>query len=164
MPSTNKAEVTAPSDTTIAVARDFDAPRSLVFLAFTKPELVRRWLLGPPGWTMPVCEIDLRVGGKYRYRWRSDAGDKQFGFTGIFTRIEPDTTLNHSERFEEAPDEGEAQIETSFRDRGSKTRVTYLMTFASKAARDAAAATGMTDGMEMSFRGLDKLLAAQAAG
>ena len=58
--------VSTPSDLEIQVTRDFDAPRRLVFDAFTKPELVRRWLLGPPGWTMPLCEIDLRVGGVFR--------------------------------------------------------------------------------------------------
>jgi uncharacterized protein YndB with AHSA1/START domain len=65
-------KVSTPSDREIRVTRDFDAPRPLVFDAFTKPELVRRWLLGPPGWTMPLCEIDLRVGGVYRYVWRSE--------------------------------------------------------------------------------------------
>ena len=65
--------MTTPSDLEIQVTRDFDAGRGLVFDAFTKPELVRRWLLGPPGWTMPLCEIDLRVGGAYRYVWRSSS-------------------------------------------------------------------------------------------
>jgi len=65
-------EMSTRGDGEILVTRDFEAPRRLVFDAFTKPELVRRWLLGPPGWTMPLCEIDLRVGGTYRYAWRSE--------------------------------------------------------------------------------------------
>ena len=72
-------KVTMPSDREIAMTRVFDAPRTLVFDAHTKPELVKRWLLGPPGWTMPVCEIDLRVGGKYRWVWRSDNDGSTMG-------------------------------------------------------------------------------------
>lgn len=71
-------QMTMSSDREIEIARDFHAPRQLVFDAFTKPELVRRWLLGPDGWTMPVCEIDLRVGGSYRYVWRKE-GVKDMG-------------------------------------------------------------------------------------
>ena len=74
MPMTiDKAQVTLPSDSEVQVTRSFKAPRALVFRAFTEPELVRRWMLGPPGWAMPVCEMDVRPGGTYRWRWRSDA-------------------------------------------------------------------------------------------
>src|SRR5437879_4168357 len=66
--------VTTPTDREIVMTRVFKAPRKLVFDAWTKPELVRRWLLGPPGWTMPVCEIDLRVGGAYRFVWLGEDG------------------------------------------------------------------------------------------
>ena len=159
MPHLNKVEVTTPSDSEIVVSRDFDAPRSLVYLAFTKSELVKRWLLGPPGWTMPVCDIELRVGGKYHYRWRSDAGDHEFGVVGTFDKIDPEIRLNTTESMDGAPHHNKALIETSFTDLGSKTRVVYVMDFGTKAARDAAAATGMTDGMETSFKLLDQLLA-----
>ena len=70
-------KISTPSDFEIQVTRDFHAPRALVFDAFTKPELVRRWLLGPPGWTMPVCETDLRVSGVYRYVWRKEGVNHQ---------------------------------------------------------------------------------------
>src|SRR5579862_1873146 len=72
--------VSTPSDREIQVTRDFDAPRPMVFEAFTKPELVRRWLLGPPGWIMPQCEVDLRVGGAYRYVWRFEKTDPRWAF------------------------------------------------------------------------------------
>ena len=78
--------MTTPADREIEIARDFHAPRQLVFDAFTQPELVRRWLLGPSGWTMPVCEIDLRIGGGYRYVWRKD-GVKDMGMGGVFREI-----------------------------------------------------------------------------
>ncbi len=152
------AEVKLPSDTEIMVTRDFDAPRSLVYLAFTKPELVRRWLLGPPGWSMPVCEIDLRIGGQYHYRWRNDAQGQEFGLRGTFERIERDKTLDSREAFEDSEPAGEARVQTSFLDHGKGTRVVYLIISDSKQARDAAIATGMTDGMEMSFKSLDKLI------
>ena len=158
MPATNKVEVTTPSDSEIVVSREFDAPRTLVYLAFTKPELVQKWLLGPPGWTMPICEIDLRVGGKYHYRWRSESEKQEFGFVGTFQKIDPNVRLETIEEPEGIPTPGKASISTSFTDVGQKTRVVYVMDFGTKAARDAAVATGMTDGMEMSFKLLDKLV------
>ena len=79
-------QISIPTDREIWITRDFDAPRQLVFDAFTKPELVRRWLLGPPGWTMPICEIDLSVGGAYRYVWRKE-GVSDMGLGGVFQEI-----------------------------------------------------------------------------
>ena len=106
-------KVTTPSDHEIQVTRDFHAPRQLVFDAFTKPDLVRRWLLGPPGWTMPVCEIDLRVGGAYRYVWRK-AGVRDMGMGGIFREIVPPERLAVTERFDESWYPGEALDATVF--------------------------------------------------
>lgn len=80
-------ELTTRGDREIVMTRVFDAPRRLVFDAFTKPELVKQWLLGPPGWTMPVCEIDLRVGGAYRYVWRAADGQKM-GMGGVYREIQ----------------------------------------------------------------------------
>ena len=79
-------QISTPRDREIRITRDFDAPRQLVFDAFTKPELVRRWLLGSPGWTMPICEIDLSVGGAYRYVWRKE-GVSDMGLGGVFQEI-----------------------------------------------------------------------------
>ena len=76
------AEVTLPSDREVRVTRTFQAPRQLVWDAHTKPELVVRWMLGPPGWSMPVCEMDVREGGAYLWRWKSDEDGKQFGGMG----------------------------------------------------------------------------------
>src|SRR6266566_1501711 len=81
-------KLTTRGDREIVITRVFDAPRSLVFEAFTKPELVKQWLLGPEGWSMPVCEIDLRVGGKYRYVWRHVKG-QEMGMGGEFREIVP---------------------------------------------------------------------------
>ncbi|MFN0019877.1 MAG: SRPBCC domain-containing protein, partial [Pirellulaceae bacterium] len=76
------AEASLPSDTEVLVKRRFDAPVKLVWRAYMEPDLLRRWCSGMPGWSMPVCEMDMRVGGKYRWRWRSDENGQEFGFTG----------------------------------------------------------------------------------
>src|SRR5688572_32586667 len=91
--TTDKAQVTLPSDREVKVTRSFRAPRALVYRAYTEPELVRRWLLGPPGWTMPVCEMDVRVGGRYRWRWLSNEDKTEFGFSGVFREVEPRVKL-----------------------------------------------------------------------
>ena len=83
MTNSRALEVSTPTEREIVMTRVFDAPRKLVFDAHTKPELVKRWLLGPPGWSMPVCEIDLRVGGMYRYVWRRDQDGTQMGMGGV---------------------------------------------------------------------------------
>ena len=101
MPMTiDKAQVTTPSDREVKVARSFKAPRALVYRAYTEPKLLKRWLLGPPGWTLPVCEMDVRVGGKYRWQWRSDDGTQAFGFHGTFREVQPEARLVHSEAYD----------------------------------------------------------------
>src|SRR5438034_4621460 len=85
-------KVTTPSERELVMTREFDASRGMVFDALTKPELVQRWLLGPPGWTMPVCEIDLRVGGKYRYVWRNAEG-REMGIDRKSTRLNSSHTV-----------------------------------------------------------------------
>ena len=98
MPMTmEKAQVTLPSDQEVKVTRSFQAARPLVYRAYTEPALVQRWLLGPPGWSMPVCEMDVRVGGRYRWRWRSDKDASEFGFAGTFREVEPPSRLVHTE-------------------------------------------------------------------
>ncbi len=160
-----KAHVTTPSDREVQVVRSFRAPRALVFKAYSEPELIQRWMLGPPGWTMPVCEMDARVGGSYRWRWRSEDGTQEFGFFGVFREVDPGVRTVHTETFDPGSlggsmGGGEAIITTTFEEHDGITTVTTLMDFGSKEARDTAVATGMTDGMEQSHQLLDKLLAA----
>src|ERR1700712_930993 len=94
--------VATPSYLQIRVTRTFDAPRKLVFDAFTRPSLIRRWLLGPPGWTMPHCEVALGGGGPYRYVWRSEAAKAEMGVGGTFREIHPLEKLVATERFDDA--------------------------------------------------------------
>ena len=169
MPMTmDKAQVTLPSDREVKVTRSFKAARPLVFRAFTEPALVQRWLLGPPGWSMPICEMDVRVGGRYRWRWRSDKDASEFGFTGTFREVQPPSRLVHTEAFDPGSVGGEypgseAVVTVTFTEHGDLTTVTSLIDFGSKEARDAAIATGMTDGMEQSYQLLDELLTGQPA-
>ena len=83
----NRLEITLPSNREIRITRAFDAPRNLVWHVHAKPELVRRWLHGPTGWEMPVCRIDLRVGGEYRYEWEDKGRNKKMGMGGMFTAV-----------------------------------------------------------------------------
>ena len=157
-----KSTVTMPNDTDVVVVRTFNAPRSLVFDAWTKPELVQRWLLGPPGWSMPVCEMDVRPGGKYRWRWRSDESGKEFGFVGEFREVAPPSRIVHVERFDPGAvggEMGEALVTSELTEENGVTTHKMTIHYESKAVRDAAVKTGMTDGMEMGYQRLDALLA-----
>jgi uncharacterized protein YndB with AHSA1/START domain len=162
----DKAQVTLPSDREVQVTRSFRAPRALVYKAYTDPDLVRRWLLGPPGWSMPVCEMDVRVGGRYRWRWRNDQDGSEFGFTGTFRELQAGSKIVHTEAFDPGTvggdyPEKDALVTITFAEDGGVTTMTTVIDFGSKEARDAAVATGMTDGMEQSYQLLDGLLGEQ---
>jgi len=158
-----KAKVSLPSESTVMVTRAFNAPCDLVYKAYTTPALVRRWLLGPPGWAMPVCEMDVRVGGKYRWRWRNEADGKEFGFYGEFTEVTAPSRLAHTEFFDPGDMGGNmgegALITVTFTEENGVTTMASLMDFKTRESRDAAMSTGMTDGMEMSYERLDAVVA-----
>ena len=157
-------KVTAQGDREIVITRIFDAPRRLVFDAHTKPELVRRWLLGPPGWSMPVCEIDLRVGGKYRYVWRRDSDGKEMAMGGVFREIVPPERIVSTERFEDPWYPGEAIDTVTLTEKDGKTTFILTMLCESREAREAVLKSGMEKGVEMSYDRLEELLAATPAG
>ena len=149
--------VETPGDTDVVVTRRFDAPRSLVWRAYTEPALIKRWLGGHPGWSMPVCDIDLRVGGGYHYRWRNDESGVEFGFVATFHTIEPERRIVNTERPEDVDMPG-AEIEVLFEPLGDMTQLKMVMRYADAAARKAALDTGMTDGMGQSFDLMDGVL------
>ena len=159
------AEVSTPSDREVLVKRSFDAPVDLVWQAYTDPALMRRWLTAMPGWSMPVCEMATHVGGKYRWRWREDEKGVEFGFTGEMLEVALHTKIVHTQLFDPG-NLGESMggepsiITVTFNETNGITNVTTLIKYASKADRDAAMSTGMTDGMEMSYQSLDGVLAA----
>ena len=158
MPVLATLDVRLLRDRDVALIRAFDAPRRLVFAAHTKPNLVRRWLLGPPGWTMPTCEIDLWVGGCIRYVWRGPNGETM-GMSGVFREVVPPERLVHTELFDEDWQGGGVETTTVFIEAAGKTTVTMTMRFASGEARDAALATGMARGMGQSYDRLAEILA-----
>jgi uncharacterized protein YndB with AHSA1/START domain/effector-binding domain-containing protein len=155
--------VSTPTDRSIEIARDFNAPRRMVFDAFTKPDLVRQWLLGPDGWTMPVCEIDLRVGGRYRYVWRKEATGTDMGMGGVFREIIRPEKLVATEKFDDAWYPGEAVNTTIFAGKGEITTVTLTVLYESTDARDTAARSGMERGMAAGYNRLEELLSSLPA-
>jgi uncharacterized protein YndB with AHSA1/START domain len=158
----NKLEITTPTDREIVITRSFDAPRELVWDAHTRPALVRRWLLGPPGWEMPVCEIDLRVGGKYRYEWLDKGRGKTMGMGGVFTEVKKPERIGSKEKFDDDWTMGETVNMQVFAEKSGKTHMVLTVLYASKEARDGAAKSGMTDGMEAGYARLDDVLASLA--
>jgi uncharacterized protein YndB with AHSA1/START domain len=160
MPSPGNLKVTTPGEREIAITRVFDAPRALVWDAHTKPELVHRWLLGPPGWSMPVCEIDLRVGGDYRYVWRRDSDGHEMGMRGVFREVAPPERLVATESFDESWYPGEAVDTTVLTEHGGRTTLTLTVRYESREARDGVLKTPMADGMAAGYDRLAGLLAA----
>jgi uncharacterized protein YndB with AHSA1/START domain len=155
-------QVSTPTDREIAMTRVFNFPRRLVFDALTKPELVKQWLLGPPGWTMPVCEVDLRVGGAYRFQWVGPDGTKM-GTRGVFREIVPPERFVATERFDDPWYPGEALVTNVLAEQGGKTTLTLTVLYESREARDAVLKTPMDQGVAMSYDRLADLLASLGA-
>jgi uncharacterized protein YndB with AHSA1/START domain len=159
MKNSGNLTVTTPSDREIAMSRVFDAPRNLVFDAYTKPELVRRWLGVMGGWTFRVCEIDLEVGGNYRYLWDGPEG-ATLGIRGTFREIARNDRIVCTERFDPPFDQGEAIDTVTFVERAGKTTLTITVLAPSREVRDGMLKSGMADGVTASFDNLDGILAA----
>jgi uncharacterized protein YndB with AHSA1/START domain len=145
------------SDREIVVTRSFNAPRKLVFDAYTRAEHVSRWLGVFGNWTMPVCEIDLRVGGSYRYVWRGADG-RTMGLGGTFREIVPPERVVATERFDEAWYPGEAVDTAIFTENAGKTTLTLSVVYDSKEALEAALKTPMEQGMATGFDTLAEVL------
>src|SRR5258708_6030721 len=159
MTNSGTFKVTTPTDLAIAMTRVFNAPRRLVFDALTKPELVRQWLLGPPGWSMPVCEIDLRVGGKYRYVWRRDSDGTDMGMGGVYREIAAPERIVATEKFDQAWYSGEAVGTAVLVEQGGKTTLTQTVLYESKETRDAVLKSPMETGVAASHDRLAGVLA-----
>jgi uncharacterized protein YndB with AHSA1/START domain len=155
-------KVTTPSEREIAMTRVFDAPRALVFDAWTKPELLKRWLGVFGGWTFAVCEVDLRVGGAYRYVWRGRDG-AEMGMGGIFREVVVPERIVATEKFDEAWYEGDAVDTTVFVEKGGKTTVTTTVRYESKKVRDGVLKSPMEGGVAQSYNKLAELLASTRA-
>ena len=159
----NTLKITTPSDQEIVMTRVFDAPRDLVFEALTKPELVKRWLLGPDGWSMPVCEIDLKVGGTYRYVWRRDADGSEMGMSGVYREIVAPERIVATEQFDQPWYPGEAVGTTVLVEQNGRTTLTNTVRYDSKEIRDGVLKSGMEDGVSKSYDRLAELVESQVA-
>jgi uncharacterized protein YndB with AHSA1/START domain len=157
--NTGALQIKANGDREIVMTPVFDAPRTLVFDAFTRPELLKQWLLGPPGWSMPVCEIDLRIGGRYRYVWRRDTDGTEMGCGGVYREIVPPERLVHTEQFDNPWYPGESLITALLDEQRGKTTLTATMLYESRDARDGILKSGMESGVAASYDRLAELLA-----
>ena len=151
-------KVSALSDKEIRMTRIFDAPRDLVFDAFTKPELIKRWMFGPEGWSLPVCELELKAGGTMRYVWQHKDG-ASMGMSGVFREIKRPSRIVHNETFDEDWTGGETLVTTLFTEKGGQTLVEQTVLYASREARDAVLKSPMEDGIAQGYDRLDKVLA-----
>ena len=154
--SASTLKITAVSDREIAITRVFNAPRRLVFDAYTKPELVRQWLGIFGGWSMPVCEIDLRVGGRYRYVWRKNG--KDMGMGGVFREIVIPERLVATEVFDDSWYPGTGVDTSTFVEHDGRTTLTTTVLYESRAARDAVLQSPMETGLKAGYDRLEELL------
>jgi uncharacterized protein YndB with AHSA1/START domain len=162
MKNTGTLKLTTPSDREIAMTRVFDAPRRLVFDAWTTAGLLKRWLYGPEEWPLAVCELDLRVGGALRFVWRHRDG-KNMGMSGVYREIAPSERLVFTEAWDEDWTGGEALVTIVFAEHAGKTTLIQTVLYSSRAARDAVLKTPMQHGAAVSYDRMAELLASQQA-
>ncbi len=157
-------KLTTPSENQLLMTRQFAAPRELVFQAMTTPALLKRWLLGPAHWTMPVCEIDLKVGGTYRYVWQNTKNGQKMGMGGVYREITHPSRIVATERFDDAWYPGEDALSTLvLTEKDGVTTLNNTMTYASKEALDAVLKSGMEGGVTASYNRLDEVFASLTA-
>lgn len=154
----NALSLTAPGEREIVIVRAFDAPRELVFDALTQPELLKRWFHGPDGWTLTVCEVDLRVGGAYRFVWSGPQG-VAMGMGGLHREIERPQRIVRTERFDQDWTGGETVGTAVLSERDGKTTLVTTVVYASREARDGALASNMEQGIAAAYDRLDAFLA-----
>jgi uncharacterized protein YndB with AHSA1/START domain len=150
--------LSTPSDRELAMTREFNAPRHLIFAAYTRPELLKRWLGVHAGWSLAVCDVDLRVGGSYRYIWRKP-GAPEMGMGGKYLEIQAPERIVATERFDESWYPGEAVGTLVLTERAGRTTLTLTMEYESKEARDAVVRSPMEQGLVAGFKHLESLLA-----
>lgn len=154
----SKLTLQTEGDRHVVVTRRFAAPPEAVYRAHTEPHLIQKWMLGPEGWTMPVCICDARPGGKMRFEW-SDGKGGGFYLTGECLELEPFSRIVHVERMHLPDPTPDNHIETRFEPDGAGgTLMTMRMTLPNAETRGAMLATGMEHGMESSYARLDAMV------
>lgn len=154
----NELKIEANGDRELIITRKFNAPRDLVFRAHTEPELVKQWMLGPDGWTMPICEIDLRVGGIYRFVWEKQTTGDRMGMGGEYTAVDKPAMYAATEKFDDPWYEGTANSRITFTDLDGATLLKNVMQYESRASRDQVLASPMESGMVETYDRLERLL------
>lgn len=162
MKSSGNLKVTTPSDREIAMTRVFDAPRRMVFEAYTRPELLKRWLGVQNGWTLDVCEVDLKVGGSYRFVW-GGPGKTAMGMSGVYREIVPAERIVNTEKFDDPWYSGDALVTMVLVEQDGKTTLTATMLYDSKEIRDEVLKSPMEGGVAASYDKLEELLASAVA-
>ena len=153
----SKLTLKTEGDTHLVVTRRFEAPPAAVYRAHTDPALIQQWLLGPEGWTMPVCVNEARPGGKIRYEWKNREGPG-FYLTGEYLELEPYRRIVHVERMHLPDPTPDNRVETRFDAEGTGTLMTMRMTLPDPQTRAAMLATGMEHGMEASYARLETMI------
>jgi uncharacterized protein YndB with AHSA1/START domain len=157
--SEKQLQIGPQGDREIVISREFDAPRELVFEAYTKPERLKRWLGVFGGWEFAVCEIDLRVGGAYRWVWRDAASKQEMGVGGVFREVSVPSRLVCTERFDDPWYEGEGLVTVDFIEKQGRTTLRMTLRYESTATRDGVLRSPMETGLKASFDKLAELLA-----
>jgi len=152
----SKMTLTTEGDRHVIVTRHFNASPEAVYRAHTEPELIQKWLLGPEGWTMPVCINEARPGGRFRYEWSNGKGG-HFYITGELVELEPNRKIVHIERMHLPDATADNHVETRFDADGSGTLMTMRMTLPDAETRKQMLSTGMEHGMEASYARLDSM-------
>lgn len=153
----SKLTLETEGDLHVVVKRRFAAAPEMVFRAHIEPDLIKQWLLGPDGWSMPVCINDPRPGGQFRYEWINGKG-AGFHITGEFIEVTPFSRIVHVERMHLPDPTPDNHIVTTFTQDGSGTLMTMRMTLPDEKTRAAILATGIERGMEASYARLETLL------
>ncbi|TRW14401.1 SRPBCC domain-containing protein [Glacieibacterium frigidum] len=152
-----KLDITTEGDTHVVVTRHFAAAPEAVYRAHLEPALIQQWMLGPDGWSMPVCISDPRPGGRLRYEWASEDG-KGFFLTGEFVELTPFERIVHVERMHLPDPTPDNHIVTTFAAHGTGTLMTMRMTLPDAETRTMMLATGMEHGMEAGYVRLEALI------
>ena len=159
MKNTGTLKVEAAGDRDVIMTRVFDAPREMVYDAFSKPELLKRWF-GPHGWSLETCDVDHRVGGGFRFMLVGPEGHRM-GMRGTYLEISPPERSVHRESFDDYP--GDSIVTAVFTENAGKTTMTATVSYSSKEVRDAVIASGMEHGAAETYDKLADLLAGSLA-
>ena len=160
----NVVNISTPTDLEILITRSFNAPRDLVWEAMSRPELIKQWLFGPPGWTMTVCDDDLRVGGQFKWAWRGPDG-MEMAMHGVYRDVTPLERIVRTEMFDfgcEAQS-GEQLATMVLTEISDTTKLTLTVLYPSKEARDGALASGMEKGVAAGYDRLEEMLGARVS-